>query len=180
MPAPERRLALERTVERRGEHVLDSGGQRVGKIDAVYYDPGDEAPGYVCLRAGLFGRRPVLVPLAGASAKDVPLRLAYTRQQIKGAPAFEPGSALEDEQVRQIFDHYELEGPGPGDRAARLIRYEPAEPAPATELGRDPPFKSRAGTGDDPDPPGTTGEEDLLARLDSLERRLRALQKALD
>jgi hypothetical protein len=175
-------------ADRRGHEVLDSEGERAGKVEAVYFDPDREEHVFVCIKTGLFGRRLTLVPLAGASADDDHLRLAYPRQQIKDAPAVEAGAELEGEQVRRVHEHYELEALEGPPGSGRLIRHQPP-PGPGIGALRAPArgherAASLARGDEDDDPPGSGpgagAEDDLLERLSALERRMQALQKALD
>ena len=163
---------------RPGLPALDSAGQRVGRVETFYRDPDREEPAFACVKTGRFGRRLSLVPLAGASVEDDGLRLAYGRRQIREAPPVQADSELAGEQLTGISEHYELsrpDGPGP----TRLVRHDPATPPDSAEPDPDP-VRARNPASVPGAPPAPAGEDDLLVRLDSLERRMRALERALD
>ena len=48
-----------------GAPVRGSEGEKLGKVDAIYYDDATDAPEWAAVKSGLFGGHVSLVPLAG-------------------------------------------------------------------------------------------------------------------
>jgi hypothetical protein len=68
-----------------GQSALDSEGERVGKLDEVFYSTASGHPVFAAVKSGLLGRHADVVPLAGATAGRDYVRLAYTAAQIEQA-----------------------------------------------------------------------------------------------
>jgi hypothetical protein len=75
-------LSVEQLEEWVGEDVVDVDGERVGKLDEVYYSTATNQAVFAVVKSGLLGRHTSLVPLAGASVGREYLRLAYSAAQI--------------------------------------------------------------------------------------------------
>ncbi len=107
-----------------GQHVVDCEGEKIGRLEDIYFEMGVPEPAFACVQAGMLGRRHVLVPLAGASLSRDEVRVAYRHDQVKDAPQVEPGAALEPGIEQELARHYEIEltaAPAGSDR-----RYESA------------------------------------------------------
>lgn len=77
-------LSVEQIEEWLGQEVFDSDGERVGKLDEVFYSAAGEAM-FASIKSGLLGRSLSIVPLAGASVGRDYVRLAYTAAQVEQA-----------------------------------------------------------------------------------------------
>jgi PRC-barrel domain len=75
-------LNIEQIEEWIGQEVVDVDGERVGKLDEVYYSTVTDEAIFAVVKSGLLGRHTSLIPLAGASAGRDYLRLAYSAAQI--------------------------------------------------------------------------------------------------
>lgn len=75
-------LSVEQIEEWLGQEVLDADGERVGKLDEVFYSSGSGEAVFASVKSGLLGRHSSTVPLAGASVGRDYVRLAYTAEQI--------------------------------------------------------------------------------------------------
>jgi hypothetical protein len=53
-----------------GATVISVDGQKLGSVDAVYFDNASDRPQWVAVRGGLFGTRVALVPLRRAAYAD--------------------------------------------------------------------------------------------------------------
>jgi len=60
-------LSIEQVEEWVGQEVVDVDGERVGKLDEVYYSTTTNEAVFAVVKSGLLGRHSSLVPLAGAS-----------------------------------------------------------------------------------------------------------------
>jgi hypothetical protein len=97
-----------------GMEAVDRQGDKLGKVDEIFYDDVSGRPEWLKVKAGTFkGSR--LVPLAGAQyvAKgenddddDNQLMLGVTKEQIEGAPEFDVDRHLGADDERKLYAHY--------------------------------------------------------------------------
>jgi sporulation protein YlmC with PRC-barrel domain len=85
-------LSVDQIEEWLGQEVLDADGERVGKLDEVFYSVNSGEAVFVSVKSGLLGRHSSTVPLAGASVGRDYVRLAYTAEQIDGSTKEVPAS----------------------------------------------------------------------------------------
>jgi uncharacterized protein (TIGR02271 family) len=84
--------AMQQTVSRvrldemHGEPVYDSAGEKIGKVEEIYYDQQTRVPEWIGIGTGFFGTKRVLVPVQGAQVSDDGLRVAYSKEQVKDSP----------------------------------------------------------------------------------------------
>jgi hypothetical protein len=78
-------LNVDQIEEWLGQEVTDSAGERVGKLDEVFYSKGTGEAIFASVKSGMLGRHSDLVPLAGASVGRDYVRLAFTVAQIERA-----------------------------------------------------------------------------------------------
>src|SRR3977135_549970 len=84
--------ATETTVKHRniaewhGSELIDRDGERIGKLEDVYYDVETEEPQFGTLKEGLFGRHLTFVPPAGVTIGPNSLQVLVTKEQVKDAP----------------------------------------------------------------------------------------------
>ena len=86
--------------------VYDSAGDKVGKAGTVYLDDTSGDPTWVTVKTGLFGNNESFAPLEGAAFTDDRLAVAYTKEQIKGAPNLPTDGHLEPAQERDLYRYY--------------------------------------------------------------------------
>jgi hypothetical protein len=91
------------------QSVVDCDGRKIGKLDDVFLEAGTSEAVFAYVKAGMLRRRRFLVPLAGASLSRGRLRVAYQRDQVKGAPQFEPGATLASGIEQDLARHYDIE-----------------------------------------------------------------------
>jgi len=96
-------LSVDQIEEWLGQEVTDSGGERIGKLDEVYYSVRSGDAVFASVKSGLLGRRSSVVPLAGASVGRDYLRLGYSAEQIDGAGSdVAPKGALGRDDARRL------------------------------------------------------------------------------
>jgi uncharacterized protein (TIGR02271 family) len=86
--------------------VVDASGEKIGKIDALYYDDEGGQPEWALVNTGLFGTKKTFVPLAGAQPSREDVRVPVTKEQVKDAPRIETDQELSEAEERQLFEHY--------------------------------------------------------------------------
>ena len=93
----------------RGRTVVDSDGQKIGKLDEVYLDEETGRLEWALVNTGLFGTKSSFVPLSGAAPAGQDVRVPFTKEQVKDAPRVEPDGELSQEEEAQLYGHYGLE-----------------------------------------------------------------------
>ena len=95
--------------EWRGHEVVDAGGRRLGRLEAVYVDTRTDEPSFLTVRVGLPTRhRLVFVPLEGATVGPEYVRVAHARAQVKDAPSIGTDGELLAGKEEEVFAHYGL------------------------------------------------------------------------
>jgi uncharacterized protein (TIGR02271 family) len=98
-----------------GRTVVDSDGEKIGKVDEVYVDSATGRPEWLAVHTGLFGMKTNFVPLQGASPSGGDVRIAYSKDQVKDAPGVNPDEELSDAEERTLWSHYGLDYEGGDD-----------------------------------------------------------------
>jgi uncharacterized protein (TIGR02271 family) len=141
----------------RGMTAVDANGDKVGKIDEIYFDRSSGEPEWATVNTGLFGMRTSFVPLSGAQSGDDAVRLATTKDQIKDAPNIDADGELSPEEERRLYQHYGRgdydEWDGETDRSEGLLDRERDDEARAP--------RGRFARDDDDDDAMTRSEEEL-------------------
>jgi hypothetical protein len=95
--------------EWRGHDVVDSGGHKIGELEAVYVDTGTDLPSFGTVRVGMPTRhRLTFVPLDQASVGPGYLKVRYDKKQVKDAPSIDTDGELPVSDEEAIFKHYGL------------------------------------------------------------------------
>lgn len=89
-----------------GRTLIDRDGEKIGKIDQLYYDDQAGRPEWATVHTGLFGTKSHFVPLAGASPEGEQVRVNVTSQQVKDAPSVDPDGELSQQEESRLFEHY--------------------------------------------------------------------------
>ncbi len=93
----------------RGQNVVDPAEQKVGTLEAVYFDTTTEEPTFASVRVGMVGRhRLVFVPLAGAVVSPSWVKVTAPKKLIKGAPSIDTDGELSSQREAEVFAHYGL------------------------------------------------------------------------
>jgi uncharacterized protein (TIGR02271 family) len=113
-----------RLGELRGAPVYDSAGDKIGKVDEVFYDTETGQPEWIGLGTGFFGTKRVLVPVTGATTSDDGVVVAYAKDLVKDSPDVD-SDEISPTLESSLYRYYGLGG------------YEPAATAPeaATDDG---------------------------------------------
>jgi hypothetical protein len=93
----------------RGHDVVDADGHKIGELEAIYVDTGTDLPSFGTVRVGMVGRhRLVFVPLDRATVGPGSLKVAFTKKQVKDAPAIDTDGELMAADEEAVFKHYGL------------------------------------------------------------------------
>jgi hypothetical protein len=116
-------IAAEDIKEWRGQDVIASDGDKLGKLDEVYYDTETDAPAFGAVKSGLLGKKVTLVPLAAATVGQSHVRVRVAKDEFKGAPSFDPDAELSLDDERGTYGYYGLEYVSAGQGARRLAKH---------------------------------------------------------
>lgn len=90
-----------------GRIAVDATGAKLGKIGQVYVDSRTGEPLWVTISTGMFGTKQNFAPLYGCQSDGDNLRLAVTKDMVKGAPGIEAAGHLEDDESEALYAYYE-------------------------------------------------------------------------
>ncbi|MGZ6639051.1 MAG: DUF2382 domain-containing protein [Solirubrobacteraceae bacterium] len=90
----------------RGRTLIDAEGEKLGKIDELYYDEQGGQPEWALVNTGLFGTKKTFVPIASASPAGDDLKVPVSKERVKDAPRIDADQELSESEERQLFDHY--------------------------------------------------------------------------
>ena len=99
-----------------GTTVIGGDGEKLGNVDAVYYDNATDKAEWVAVRSGLFGTRLTLVPLRRADFAGDELRVPFDKVQLKNAPHHDAGRELSSSDEADLYRYYGIDYT---DRSAR-------------------------------------------------------------
>ncbi len=95
-------------LEYRGQQLHDQHGEKVGKVDEIYFDEHTEAPEWALVTTGLFGSNGTFVPIAHATA-DGELKVPFDKAHIKGAPNMNPNGELSEGEEAKLYEYYGMD-----------------------------------------------------------------------
>jgi uncharacterized protein (TIGR02271 family) len=114
-----------------GKDVIGADGEKIGKVEDLYFDRDTDQPEWVSVTTGFFGSHRSLVPLAEANEEGAGLRVPYGKDQVKEAPHYDPGQELSEEEEADLFRHYGMSYAGQSSGTPA------APPAAPTSAGTD-------------------------------------------
>jgi uncharacterized protein (TIGR02271 family) len=90
----------------RGRTIVGRDGEKIGKIDGLYYDEQGGQPEWALVNTGLFGTKKTFVPIRGATPTGEDVRVPLTKDQVKDAPRIDADQELSEGEERRLFEHY--------------------------------------------------------------------------
>jgi hypothetical protein len=108
----------------RGKDLLDRDGEKIGKLEDVYFDVETDEPQFGTVKEGLIGRHLTFVPLTELAVGPDNLQVSVSKKQVKEAPTIElEGDELAQADESALYHHYQLDytqsEPPTGRRLAR-------------------------------------------------------------
>src|SRR5271165_4373478 len=105
-----------------GKMLIDSDGEKIGKLQDVYVDVENDEPQFATVKEGFIGRHLTFVPLGGIKVGPDELQVAVAREQIKSAPNIElHGEELSQADESALYHHYELNYTPPDTESGRRL-----------------------------------------------------------
>jgi uncharacterized protein (TIGR02271 family) len=92
----------------RGQTMVGSSGDKIGKIEEIYLDTETEQPEWALVHTGLFGSAASFVPIADASSHGDDVQVPFDKAQVKDAPKLDPDGELSQQDESALYSHYGL------------------------------------------------------------------------
>ena len=102
----------------RGCDAVDRQGQKIGRVEEVYYDADGGSAQWAAVKTGLLGSNLSIVPLAGAEARDDHVTIPLEEGVVKDAPSFKDVRQLSSEEEAGLYRHYGMQEPAAGVHGA--------------------------------------------------------------
>ncbi len=106
-----------------GKDLIDSFGEKIGKLQDVYVDVETDEPMFATVKEGFVRRRHLtFVPLARVSLGPDSLQVPVSREQVRNAPNIEPhGDELSQADESTLYHHYQLNYTPPNTESGRRL-----------------------------------------------------------
>src|SRR3954452_11598805 len=113
-------IPVENIGDWRGQDVVDPNGEKLGKLEEVYYDGETDQPAFVAVKSGLVSKSLTLVPLDRASVGRDYVRVDRSKGIFKKAPSFDTDAELTLDDEAAAYQHYSMDYTPAGSGARRL------------------------------------------------------------
>jgi PRC-barrel domain len=92
-----------------GKDLIDRDGQRIGRLEDVYFDVGTDQPQFATIKEGLIGRHLTFVPLTEVTIGPDDLQVSASKAEVKDAPNLElEGDELSQADESTLYHYYQL------------------------------------------------------------------------
>jgi sporulation protein YlmC with PRC-barrel domain len=115
-------IGVENITDWRGQEVVDRNGEKLGKLDQVYFDGETDEPTFIGVKSGTISKSLTLVPLARASVGRDYVRVDRAKAEFKKAPSFGTDVELTLDDEAATYRHYGLDYAPAGTGARRLAK----------------------------------------------------------
>jgi uncharacterized protein (TIGR02271 family) len=101
-------LTMNELEEARGLPVYDSAGDKIGKVEDIYYDEQTNQPEWIGIGTGFFGTKRVLVPVQGASLSSDGYTVPYDKDRVKDSPDIDADEISQDTEA-ELYSYYGIQ-----------------------------------------------------------------------
>ena len=109
-------------AEWHGRELVDRDGERLGKLEEVYFDVETDEPQFGTVKEGLIGRHLTFVPLTGMTIGPDNLQVAVSKKQVNEAPNIAlQGDELSQADESALYHHYQLNYTPPDTQSGRRL-----------------------------------------------------------
>ena len=81
-------------LEWHGRTVVATDGDKLGKIEEIYFDQETNRPEWALIDTGMFAGKSSFMPLQGATSNGEQVTAPYSKDQVKDAPKINPDAAI--------------------------------------------------------------------------------------
>ena len=106
----------------RGKMLVDSRGEKIGKLQDIYVDVETDEPQFATVKEGLIDRHLTFVPVGGMTVGPDELQVVISKELVKSAPTMEQhGEELSQADEKTLYHHYELNYTPPDTQSGRRL-----------------------------------------------------------
>jgi len=92
-----------------GRDLIDPAGEKIGKLEDVYFDVETDQPQFATVKQGLIGRHLTFVPLNEVTIGPDNLQVSASKAQVKHAPTIElTNDELSQADESTLYHYYQL------------------------------------------------------------------------
>lgn len=92
-----------------GKVIVDTNGDKIGKLHDVYVDVENDTPQFGTVKEGFLGRHLTFVPLVGVVVGPDELRVTVLKEQVKSAPDLNlQGQEMSQADESALYHHFEM------------------------------------------------------------------------
>jgi uncharacterized protein (TIGR02271 family) len=162
---------IDTLLRHRGNNVLGSDGEKIGKLEEIYVDDATGEPEWALVNTGLFGTSSNFVPLEGAQPEGDDLKIAYTKDKVKDAPSVDTDEHLDASEEEELYRYYgramsQDKRTEVGTADTGMDTGTPGPGTAETDLQTGSPGPSDTGTSDTSGTSGTVGRDTSGATTD--------------
>ena len=95
-----------------GAPVVGADGEKLGKVDAIYFDNDTDRPEWAAVKSGLFGSHVSLVPLSQGTWNNGTLTVPFGKDALKTAPHHDPDASISPTDEDELYRHYGMSTDG--------------------------------------------------------------------
>jgi uncharacterized protein (TIGR02271 family) len=119
-----------------GYEVYDQAGEKIGKVDDLFVDEGDQ-PEYVGVKMGFLGMSSTLIPWQLVTPDEGSGRLtaATDKETAKNGPAFDDDREITPEFEQQVYSYYGLQSASGSESSGSYGSYYSEESTEAGTVG---------------------------------------------
>jgi hypothetical protein len=108
--------------EWQGKDLIDRDGERIGKLEDVYFDVETDEPQFGTVKEGFIARHLTFVPLTGITIGPDNLQVPVSKEQVKEAPNIAlQGGELSQPDESALYHHYQLNYTPPDTQSGRRL-----------------------------------------------------------
>ena len=96
-------------LEWHGRTVVATDGDKLGKVEEIYFDQETDRPEWALVNTGMFAGKSSFMPLEGATSDGEQVTAPYSKDQVKDAPKIDPDGALSQREEAELYRHYGVE-----------------------------------------------------------------------
>jgi len=106
----------------RGRDLFDRDGEKIGRLEDVYFDIETGQPQFGTVKEGFIDRHLTFVPLTGVTVGPDNIQVGVTKRQVKDAPNMEhEGEALTQDDESLLYHYYQLNYTPIDDQGGRRL-----------------------------------------------------------
>ena len=99
-------IPVENITDWRGQDVVDADGEKLGKLEEVYFDGETDEPVFAAVKSGPCQQEPHARPAGQASVGRDYVRVDRAKGEFKKAPSFDTDVELSLDDEAATYRHY--------------------------------------------------------------------------